>query len=68
MIDEHRGDFPDTLARPARRALTAIGIQRLEQLTTLREDEVALLHGMGPKAVSQLRDALAARGLGFAGR
>lgn len=59
-------DFPPKLASPARRALHRAGYTRLEQLTTVRESDLAGLHGMGAKAIGQLRVALAARGEGFA--
>jgi hypothetical protein len=54
------------LAAPARRALEAGGIQRLDQLTAFSEDDIAQLHGIGPSAIEQLRKALAAKGLKFA--
>lgn len=60
-------DLPDGLGKPATRALAVAGYTRLEQLTTVSEAEVLRLHGMGPKALGVLRDALAARGLGFGG-
>jgi len=59
-------DLPVELAQPARRALVGAGYWRLEQLTVLSETEVRQLHGIGPKAVDQLRRALGARGLSFA--
>jgi hypothetical protein len=59
-------DLPEGLARPAQRALAAAGYNRLEQLTKVTEADLAALHGMGPKAIGQLREALAARGLTFA--
>ncbi|WP_348652079.1 hypothetical protein [Paenibacillus thiaminolyticus] len=59
-------DLPDKLAKPARRALIAAGYVRLEQLATARESELLKLHGMGPKAMDQLRQALADKGLSFA--
>ncbi|HKP51763.1 MAG TPA: hypothetical protein VJ183_03830 [Chloroflexia bacterium] len=58
--------FPAKLAQPARRALTGAGYTQLEQLTKISEAELKELHGMGPKALGQLRDALAANGLSFA--
>lgn len=58
-------DFPKTSA-PAQRALENAGYTRLEQLTGVTEREVLALHGMGPKALRILREALAARGLAFA--
>jgi DNA-directed RNA polymerase alpha subunit len=53
------------LAAPARRALAAAGIHRLEQLARMREAELRGLHGIGPNALETLRRALAARGLSF---
>ncbi len=64
--DQPENDPPTELAQPARRALAAAGIQRLEQLTSLSEAEVGQLHGIGPNALSPLRRALSARGPSFA--
>ena len=61
--DQQESDLPTELAKPARRALTGAGYLRLEQFTRLSEDDVLRLHGMGPKALDQIRRALAARGL-----
>ena len=58
-------DLPIELAAPARRALVGAGYVRLEQLTKLSEDELKRLHGIGPKALNQLRRALEAKGLLF---
>jgi DNA-directed RNA polymerase alpha subunit len=58
-------DLPAVLAAPARRALAAAGYSRLDQFTELTEAEVRQLHGMGPKAIEQIRLALAAKGLTF---
>jgi hypothetical protein len=57
-------DLPK-LAAPARRALEAAGIDRLEQLAKFREADIAQLHGIGPNAIQQLRRTLAERGLSF---
>jgi DNA-directed RNA polymerase alpha subunit len=59
-------DLPK-LAAPARRALAAAGIHRLEQLARMSEAELRGLHGIGPNALETLRRALAARGLSFTG-
>ena len=64
--DEQESDLPMELANPARRALVGAGYSRLEQLTKLSEAEVKQLHGVGPKAVDQLRRALGTKGLSFA--
>lgn len=65
-ISEKNSDLPAELARPAWRALTGAGYWRLEQLTALTEAEIAKLHGIGPNAIRQLRNALTAKGLSFA--
>jgi len=54
------GDLPRAIGRPATRALAAAGITSLDELARLSETELASLHGVGPKAVAILRDALAA--------
>jgi len=59
-------DFPVGLAQPARRALAGVGYYRLEQLTQVSEADLKQLHGMGPKALEQLRTALQAHNLAFA--
>lgn len=58
-------DFPPGIGAPARGALTAAGYTRLGQLTQLSEQELLRLHGVGPKAVRILREALAATDRGF---
>ena len=58
--------FPTSSQQPAQRALASAGFTRLEELTTVSEAELGKLHGMGPKAIRQLRDALAERSLSFA--
>lgn len=60
-------DLPVELANPARRALTQAGYLRLEQLSNVSEAEIKQLHGIGPRAIDQLRRALRSRGLSFAG-
>jgi len=58
-------DLPK-IGAPATRALLAAGYTRLEQLTKVSEAELSRLHGMGPKALGILREALSARKLTFA--
>jgi hypothetical protein len=65
--NEYKIDLPDDLAGPARRALLQAGLRRLDQLSELTERDLRKLHGIGPKAVEQLRLALDARGQTFAG-
>jgi hypothetical protein len=58
--------MPEGLAKPARRALAQAGFTRLEQFTKVTEADVARLHGMGPRALRQIREALAANRISFA--
>ncbi|HEU5329164.1 MAG: DNA-binding protein [Thermomicrobiales bacterium] len=58
--------LPGNLSQPAQRALANAGYTRLDQLTQVREADIARLHGVGPNALAQLRQALAAHGLAFA--
>ena len=59
-------DWPRGAGNPARRALELAGYTRLEQLHGVRAAELLKLHGVGPKALRVLAEALAARGLSFA--
>ncbi|MFC5700372.1 helix-hairpin-helix domain-containing protein [Cohnella faecalis] len=58
-------DFPTGLAKPAQRALANAGLRNLEQISHLSEEELNQLHGIGPKAVELLRQALRTKGLAF---
>lgn len=62
MADDH--PLP-RISAPARRALASIGVERLDQLTDHRVEDLAKLHGVGTKALTRLRDALADRNLSF---
>ncbi|MET0467935.1 MAG: helix-hairpin-helix domain-containing protein [Aeromicrobium sp.] len=61
-------DLPRSIGRPATNALAAQGITSLEQVAGLTEAELLALHGVGPKAVRLLREALAAHGRVFGSR
>ena len=65
--NDSASDLPAGLAQPALRALSAAGITRLEQFTQIQEADLRKLHGIGPRAVDLIRQALAARGLAFGG-
>jgi hypothetical protein len=58
-------DFPKGVAAPAQRALASVGVERLEDLRSHSEADLAKLHGMGPKALRLLGEALAERGWAF---
>lgn len=57
-------NFPK-IGSPATRALEEAGYTNLKQLTKVTEGELGQLHGMGPKALGILREALKAEGLSF---
>ncbi|HEY8474688.1 MAG TPA: DNA-binding protein [Natronosporangium sp.] len=59
------GDLP-RMPRPANYALLAAGITTLAQVAAHRREDLLALHGMGPKAINILAEALAERGLAFA--
>jgi DNA-directed RNA polymerase alpha subunit len=54
------------LSAPAHRALANAGYTTLEQLSRISEKQLLALHGVGPKALPELRSALADAGLSFA--
>ncbi|MEU5209075.1 DNA-binding protein [Streptomyces sp. NPDC020742] len=58
--------IPPAVGAPARRALERAGYLRLSQLAGASTSELRRLHGMGPKALGILRDALEAEGLSLA--
>jgi hypothetical protein len=56
-------DALPTIGAPATRALTGAGYQSLSQLAGVPREELARLHGMGPKALGIIEAALAEHGL-----
>lgn len=63
-----KNTFPEEsppLGAPAFRALAALGIIKLSDLTKYSEDELLALHGFGPKALRLLREKLTEKGLSF---
>lgn len=59
------GDLPDEIGKTAARELSAHGIKTLKAVAKHSEKELLAIHGVGPKAVRILGQALAARGLAF---
>jgi hypothetical protein len=56
-------DLPRNIGAPATRALTAAGYTRLSELASVPAAELAKLHGVGPKALRLLREALEQHGM-----
>jgi hypothetical protein len=58
-------NLPQGIGKPATKALIAAGFTQLAQFTTVTEKEILQLHGVGPKAVGIIVDALSENGLSF---
>lgn len=54
-------DLPRAIGRPATDALLLAGIHSLEEVAARTDEELLALHGVGPRAVALLREAIAAR-------
>lgn len=61
----NRAAFPPGVSGPALRALANAGVRSVADLARWSEKDLAALHGMGPKALKQLREALEATGQRF---
>ncbi|WP_225755207.1 hypothetical protein [Actinotalea sp. Marseille-Q4924] len=59
------GDLPDAIGKTAARELSANGLTSLRLVAARSRRELLTIHGVGPKAVAILGDALAAEGLTF---
>ncbi|OLT49195.1 hypothetical protein BJF85_10030 [Saccharomonospora sp. CUA-673] len=59
------GDLPNELGKTAPRELQSAGIDSLAKVSACTETELLAIHGVGPKAIRILREALAAKGLSF---
>lgn len=67
-MDKHQlpqeSDLP-WMSKPANRELLNAGYYKLEQFTEVTEKEISKIHGVGPKAIRILNEALQERGLSF---
>ncbi|MCS7475435.1 hypothetical protein ACFFQW_15435 [Umezawaea endophytica] len=52
------GDLPSAIGKPATRALSGAGLTTLAQVAELTDAELLAMHGVGPKAVRVLREAI----------
>jgi predicted flap endonuclease-1-like 5' DNA nuclease len=55
--------LPGNIGAPATRALTAAGYTELSQLAQVPAAELKNLHGVGPKALRLLQEALEQQGM-----
>ena len=58
--------FPPGVGQPALRAFSAMGYRSLDDVARAREADLAKLHGVGPKSIRILREALRKAGKSFA--
>jgi hypothetical protein len=63
MTAQPASSWPKGIGAPATRALTLAGYTELTQLAGVPAAELKRLHGMGPKALGILQNALEAQGL-----
>lgn len=61
----NRDAFPPGISGPALRAMAHAGVDSLDALTAWTSADLAALHGMGPKAMGILREALQQEGKDF---
>jgi predicted flap endonuclease-1-like 5' DNA nuclease len=61
------GDLPDEIGKTAARELSLNGITSLQQVADRSKQELLAIHGVGPKAIAILGDALAAKGFAYKG-
>ncbi len=64
-IPEQIGDLP-RIGRPANSALLEAGITTLDEVARVGRRRLLSMHGVGPKAVRILDEALKERGVEFA--
>jgi hypothetical protein len=59
-------DLPQNIGAPATRALIAAGYTELSQLANVPAAELKKLHGVGPRALRLLQEALEQQGMSLA--
>lgn len=61
------GDLPDAIGKTAARELSVNGITSLKAVADHSKKQLLAIHGVGPKAVRILGEALDAKGLEYKG-
>jgi predicted flap endonuclease-1-like 5' DNA nuclease len=59
------GDLPNEIGKTAARELSFNGITSLKQVAEHSKKELLAIHGVGPKAIAILGEALAAKGMDY---
>ncbi|TWT01418.1 DNA-binding protein [Planomicrobium sp. CPCC 101079] len=65
MTEIDKTDLPKGIGKPAEQAFSAAGYFQLEQFTQVSEKDILKLHGVGPKAVKVIQQALREKGWTF---
>ena len=60
--------LPLKLSKPAHRAFANAGITTLKQLAKYSEKEISELHGVGPTAIVEIKQAFKENGLSFSNK
>ena len=61
----NRSAFPPGMSGPSLRALSAAGVRSMADVARWTKADLAKLHGMGPKALALLEQALEESGSAF---
>ncbi|WP_120005099.1 hypothetical protein [Nesterenkonia muleiensis] len=59
------GDLPHSMGKTAPRELKYAGIDSLQKASKHTEKELLAIHGVGPKAIRVMKEAMAEKGLSF---
>lgn len=59
------GDLPDSIGKTAARELSLHGVTNLRKVASHSKKELLAIHGVGPKAIAILGEALKAKGLDY---
>lgn len=59
------GDLPNGIGKTAARELSLTGITTLDQVAQHSQKDLLAIHGVGPKAIAIIGEALAAKGLDY---
>lgn len=59
------GDLPDAIGKTAARELSSHGIRNLADAASHTPKELLAIHGVGPKAIRILTEALAEKGMSW---
>lgn len=57
------GDLPNSMGKTAPRELQNAGIDSLQKASEYSERELLAIHGVGPKAIRLIREAMHEKGL-----